>query len=130
MCWPNSGAGRGAWRGEAQKATGVPGVRKRPDARLVDVFEHRIGLAAAPVLLHQLGERLVGPPAHAVAVEHLGHLGQGALGDPGGDEGGQRVTALEPVTFLAKVESEGALHGGQVGLDLRGAGPATATGAG
>ena len=50
--------------------------------------------------VEQLGERLVGAPAHAVAVERLGDLGQRAVGDPRGDERGQRVACPEAVALL------------------------------
>ena len=51
---------------------------------MVDAREHRAPLRHAPVVVEQLGERLVRAPAHAVVVERVAHLVERAGLEPRG----------------------------------------------
>ena len=120
MCWPRVGAGPGSSRSIAPNVSGEPPTRTLPIPGWS--MSRNTGLASdtRQSSVEQLGERLVGAPADAVAVERLGDRGQRAVGDPRGDEGGQRVARPVAIALPGEVDLERPLDRREVLADADG----------
>ena len=128
MCSPSRGAGARVERASGGERGGAAGDAERADAGLLDVVEHRVGSLQRQSSSTSWRERLVRPPADAVAFEHLAHLGEGALRAPRRDEARRRRRGRGSGHPRRGSRAPSArLDRGQVWLDLGRARRATAT---